>query len=131
MSISYERIYNLVRQVPEGRVATYGQIARLIGAPHYARQVGYALAALRDGDRVPWQRIINAKGEISSRNEPGHEQLQRILLEEEGIVFDARGRISLPRFQWRQAIDPSDKHMCQIYAARRTAGGPGGNHEQQ
>lgn len=101
MPTTYERIYSIVRLIPEGRVATYGQIARLLGAPHWARQVGYALAALRD-DQVPWHRVVNAKGGISPRSEPGYEQLQRSMLEAEGILFDTRGFIPLTRFQWQQ-----------------------------
>lgn len=98
---SYQRIYAVVRRIPEGRVATYGQVAELAGLAGHARQVGYALHALRDGARVPWHRVINAKGEISQRSEPGCEPLQRVMLEDEGVVFDLRGRVDLKRFAWR------------------------------
>jgi len=91
----------MLRRIPKGRVATYGQIARLAGIPRQPRQIGYALAALRDHYPVPWHRVVNAKGEISQRSESGVEELQRILLEREGVVFDVRGRISLSRFRWR------------------------------
>lgn len=103
MSLSNEQVYGLVRRIPEGRVATYGQIAGLTGFPRHARQVGYALAALREQDNpdVPWHRVINARGEISSRFDAGSEDYQRILLEDEGVVFDEGGRVSLKRFQWR------------------------------
>lgn len=97
---SYQRIYAVVRRVPKGRVATYGQIARLAGLPGHARQVGYALHALRASTSVPWQRIVNASGAISLRA-TGASVTQRVLLEREGIHFDARGRISLARFAWR------------------------------
>jgi len=93
----YERIYEVVRQIPPGKVATYGQIARIVGPPCDARQVGWALAALKYNpqDRpVPWQRVINAQGKVSTG------PYQRELLEEEGIVFDARGQIDLERFGW-------------------------------
>ena len=96
---AYERIYDVVRVIPEGRVATYGQVAALAGLKGHARQVGYALHALDDDD-VPWQRVVNAKGEISPRSDPGSEPLQRVMLEDEGVVFDERGRISLSRFRW-------------------------------
>jgi methylated-DNA-protein-cysteine methyltransferase-like protein len=99
MSTFYERTYSMVRLIPEGQVATYGQIACLLGAPHWARQVGYALAALRDA-QVPWHRVVNAKGGISPRAEPGYEELQRVMLESEGIVFDEKGFIPLEQFQW-------------------------------
>ena len=100
--MSYQRIYRIVGRIPEGRVATYGQIAALAGFPRRARQVGYALHALPGGDEgeVPWHRVVNAKGEISVRSS-GHEELQRVLLESEGVVFDARGRIDLRTFLWR------------------------------
>jgi methylated-DNA-protein-cysteine methyltransferase-like protein len=98
----YEQIYAVVSLIPKGRVATYGQIAELAGIKRGARQVGYALAALGAAQRVPWHRVVNAKGEISRRADPaGHEKLQRGLLEDEGIVFDARQRISLARYRWR------------------------------
>jgi methylated-DNA-protein-cysteine methyltransferase-like protein len=101
MGVTYDRIYSTVRRIPKGRVATYGQIACLAGIPRQPRQVGYALAALRDDHPVPWHRVVNSKGEISQRSESGFEELQRILLESEGVVFDAKGRISLSRFRWQ------------------------------
>jgi methylated-DNA-protein-cysteine methyltransferase related protein len=96
----WARIYAAVRRIPKGRVATYGQIAALAGLPRQARQVGYALAALR-GLNVPWHRVINARGEISPRSNPGPEQLQRVLLEREGVRFDAHGRVALAQHRWR------------------------------
>jgi methylated-DNA-protein-cysteine methyltransferase-like protein len=85
----YERIYAAVRTVPPGRVTTYGTIGRLIGCP--ARVVGYAMHHLRHGNPdVPWQRVINARGGISTY---GAEQ--RKLLEEEGVAFDANGCVDL------------------------------------
>ncbi len=100
MEISRQRIYAVVRRIPRGRVATYGQIAALAGIPRHARQVGYALAALDDENAVPWQRVVNARGEVSVRGEPGAEQFQRGLLEREGVVFSAAGRIDLARYRW-------------------------------
>ena len=97
---TYQRIYEVVRRIPEGRVATYGQVARLAGLGRQARQVGYALHALPDGHDVPWHRVINARGEISMRTDPVHEGLQREMLEEEGIVFDQHGRVTLCEYQW-------------------------------
>jgi methylated-DNA-protein-cysteine methyltransferase-like protein len=99
MPSSYDKIYTVVKKIPHGRVATYGQIARLIGIPRHARQVGYALNALND-NHVPWHRVINAKGEISRRSNPDYENLQRILLEEEGIIFGIDSRISLAKYCW-------------------------------
>jgi methylated-DNA-protein-cysteine methyltransferase-like protein len=102
MPLSRDKVYDLVRRIPPGRVATYGQIAALAGFPRHARQVGYALAALREcHDVVPWHRVVNAGGRVSPRAEPGYEDYQRILLEDEGVVFDDSGRLSLSRFQWQ------------------------------
>lgn len=95
----HARIFAAVRRIPAGRVATYGQIAGLAGLAGHARQVGYALAALED-DSVPWHRVINAKGEVSPRSD-GDDHGQRTRLEAEGVVFDARGRVSLAEFRWR------------------------------
>ena len=95
------RIYSVVKRIPKGRVATYGQVAALAGLGGHARQVGYALHALASGEPVPWHRVINARGEVSPRAEPGWEKLQRRLLEAEGVVFDVRGRVPLGRFGWR------------------------------
>ncbi len=102
MRKTYSRIYAIVRQIPAGRVATYGQIARLAGLAGRARQVGYALHALCGEHDVPWHRVINAAGGISKRAEPVFEQLQRDLLEQEGIVFGENCRVSLPRYQWKK-----------------------------
>ena len=101
LSPSYRRIYAVVRRIPRGRVATYGQVAVLAGLGGHARQVGYAMHALPKGSSVPWHRVINARGEISRRRRPGEELSQRMLLEREGVRFDARGRVALARFQWR------------------------------
>ncbi len=99
---TYTRIYAVVRKIPRGRVATYGQVAEWAGLGGHARQVGYALHALADAEeRVPWQRVVNARGEVSPRSEPGMEGLQRKILEAEGIDFDTRGRLDFERFGWR------------------------------
>lgn len=100
-SAAYQCIYRVVRRIPRGRVATYGQVARLAGLEGHARQVGYALFALPEGSDVPWHRVINARGEVSARAEPGWEAVQRSLLEAEGVCFDDRQRIALARFRWR------------------------------
>lgn len=92
-------IYAAVARVPRGKVATYGQIARLAGLPRRARLVGSALAALLD-ESVPWHRVVNAQGRISRRAEAGSEGEQRARLEKEGVVFEG-GRIPLRRFRWK------------------------------
>jgi methylated-DNA-protein-cysteine methyltransferase-like protein len=112
----YERIYRVVRRVPRGRVATYGQVAEMAEASG-PRQVGYALHALPEGHDLPWHRIINARGEISLDSGLGGAGLQRALLETEKIVFDAKGHIDLKRFQWKGAPDvPARKRS---YSAKK------------
>ena len=96
-----ECILMIVRQIPQGKVATYGQIARLAGIPRNARQVGSVLGSLPAGSQVPWYRVVNSRGEISRRNNPDSEGDQRTILEEEEIVFDANGRISLGKYCWQ------------------------------
>ena len=96
-----KRIYDAVRRIPRGRVATYGGIAELAGLEGHARQVGYALHDLPSNSGVPWHRVINAKGEISPRTGGDSHELQRMLLEAEGVELDLAGRIDLKRFRWR------------------------------
>lgn len=94
-------IYAIVKRIPRGQVATYGQIATLAKLGGHARQVGYALNALSTNTGIPWHRVINAKGEISRRANPICEVTQRQLLKKEGIIFDERCRASLERFGWK------------------------------
>ena len=95
----YGRIYDTVRRIPPGRVATYGQIARIAGGCG-PRNVGYAMSSVPFGCDVPWHRVVNAKGRISIRSDGGACSAQRQLLESEGIVFGPSGRIELDRFGW-------------------------------
>ena len=104
---SYQRIYAVVRRIPKGRVATYGQIAALAGLGGHARQVGYALHAMVTDRAVPWHRVINARGEISSRAEPGSDAVQRQLLEREGVAFDHAGRVALREYRWKPRPQPA------------------------
>jgi methylated-DNA-protein-cysteine methyltransferase related protein len=90
-----------VRQIPYGKVATYGQVAELANLPRQARLVGYALFRVEFDSDVPWHRVINAKGEISeSPFREGGDYLQRSLLESEGVEFSATGKINLRQYQW-------------------------------
>ncbi len=107
MNGSYERIYRVVARIPRGKVATYGQVARLAGMPRHARQAGYALQAMPENLDLPWQRVVNAKGEVSARALSFNEAKQRALLEREGVVFDAKGRIPLKRYQWKAGERPA------------------------
>jgi methylated-DNA-protein-cysteine methyltransferase-like protein len=95
----YEQIYEAVRGIPPGKVATYGQIAKVVGRCT-ARMVGYAMAALPPGSEVPWQRVINHEGEISTRSRGDGALRQRRLLQREGIRFDRKGRINLKKVRW-------------------------------
>jgi methylated-DNA-protein-cysteine methyltransferase related protein len=106
--VSYQLIYSVVRRIPRGRVATYGQVATLAGLSGHARQVGYALNALPDGSVVPWHRVVNAAGRISTRATPGGELVQQLLLEREGVRLDARGRIPLDRLRWQPRVRPTE-----------------------
>jgi methylated-DNA-protein-cysteine methyltransferase-like protein len=109
-SDSYRRIWSVVRRIPEGRVATYGQVAVVAGLPGQARQVGYALHQLPDDADVPWHRVINARGEISLRSGPMEgDRIQAELLAREGVSLNERGRIDLERYQWRPRSRRSPK----------------------
>lgn len=97
----YKNLYTIVRLIPAGCVATYGDVAALAGLPGRARMVGYALHALSSKTDIPWHRVINAKGGSSlGRAYPGGELRQRRLLEAEGVEFDANGKVNLKRFRW-------------------------------
>jgi methylated-DNA-protein-cysteine methyltransferase related protein len=102
MTNNYLKIYKVVRRIPRGRVATYGQIAALAGLDGHARQVGYALHAVPASIKLPWHRVINARGEVSARTRGDSHELQRELLEAEGIAFDERGRVDLRRYRWEK-----------------------------
>lgn len=132
---NYEKIYAVIARIPPGRVATYGQVAAVAGLGGHARQVGYALHDLPDGSDLPWQRVINARGEVSLRSDAGgiggREGYQRHLLEEEGVIFDSRGRIDLGRFRWDpdapsdQAADQAaDEIAVEIERLLRPLGSP-------
>ena len=95
----HTRIFAAVRKIPPGRVATYGQIARLAGLGNHARLVGYALHALPGGSRVPWHRVLNARGKISLQGDSARQQLS--LLRREGVRIKASGTIDLGSYQWR------------------------------
>ena len=98
----YELIWSTVRRIPRGKVATYGQIATLAGLDGHARQVGYALHNLPSPSDVPWHRVINAKGEVSPRTSGDSHELQRMLLEGEGVEFSLGGKLDLKLYQWKR-----------------------------
>jgi methylated-DNA-protein-cysteine methyltransferase-like protein len=98
---TFDIVYAIVKEIPAGKVATYGQIAAMVGSGLPARIVGYALHGLPDGTSIPWHRVINSKGKISyavSRHD--HDSLQQNLLEHEGIKFTMDGFIDLDKYLW-------------------------------
>jgi methylated-DNA-protein-cysteine methyltransferase-like protein len=95
----FERVYRVVRQIPPGKVATYGQIARMLDHPRGARTVGWALRGLKEGLGVPWFRVVTSQGKV-------HFDEQRLLLEQEGVVFNDRGLIDVKTYQWEGLSEP-------------------------
>ncbi len=98
---TYQRIYRVVKKIPPGKVATYGQIARLAGLSGHARQVGYALHNLPSKSDVPWQRVINSRGRISFPAESVAWNMQKSILESEGIQLSENSTVSLFKYQWK------------------------------
>ena len=97
-----QRVYAVVAQIPRGQLATYGQIAELVGVWGAARQVGWALRRLPLPSEIPWQRVVNAKGQISfNPSREGSDWIQRELLLAEGIPVDAAGQLPLAQHRWR------------------------------
>lgn len=107
---SYPRIWAVVKRIPRGKVATYGQVATLAGLPHAPRVAGYALHALPDGSPVPWHRVVAAGGKLSlGKLSPHGATTQRIRLENEGVTFDARGCVVLAKHRWSAGLDETPK----------------------
>ena len=99
---SYNKIYSVVKEIPYGKVATYGQIAALAGLGRNARLVGYALHSLPDNSGVPWHRVVNSQGKISfSINRRECDNLQQRLLEKEGVIFDQNAKINFEKYLWQ------------------------------
>lgn len=103
---AYTAIYTVVRSIPPGSVATYGQVAELANLPGRARLVGYALFRVDKDSDIPWQRVVNARGMVSeSPVRYGSDVLQRDLLIAEGVEFDKTGKINLRQYLWQPPID--------------------------
>jgi methylated-DNA-protein-cysteine methyltransferase related protein len=120
---SWDDFYRVVRRIPRGRVCTYGAVAAMAGHPRSARHVGYALAALKESKKkggVPWQRVLGARGRnraaVTIKDAVGG-AVQRMLLEGEGVVFDAKGSVSLDRFGWFEGM-PAANNTKKSAAAR-------------
>jgi methylated-DNA-protein-cysteine methyltransferase related protein len=106
----YQVIYDVVRKIPVGKVLTYGQVAELAGLYGKARLAGYALFRVELESDIPWQRVVNAKGEISySEARCGGDYLQKTLLEQEGIEFKANNCIDLKKYRWQPPLDLMDE----------------------
>lgn len=97
----FERIYEVVRKIPQGNVATYGQIAALAGNPRWARVVGYALHVNPEPGKIPCHRVVNREGKTTPAFAFGGEDIQRQLLESEGIVFSPNGTVDLEEYLWK------------------------------
>jgi len=113
----YTRVYEVVRLIPHGKAATYAQVAAIVSHRGAARTVGWALRALKDGTDVPWHRVINARGSISTSYQEGGEILQQTMLEEEGIVFDDQGRADLSIYGWEGLDWPEIEALRQSWEA--------------
>ena len=116
---SYARIYAVVRRIPRGRVATYGQVAALAGLPHAPRVAGYALHALPEGSPLPWHRVVAAGGKLSlGRLSPHGAITQRLRLEKEGVRFDGRGCADMERCRWKAGLDETPRARPRTRAAK-------------
>jgi len=94
-----EKIWQVVNQIPRGKVASYGQVAKLAELPGYARYVGYVMKNLPTGTKLPWYRVVNSQGRISFPRDSSSYQRQKALLEKEGVVF-VNGRFSMKQYGW-------------------------------
>ncbi|MBT2699729.1 MGMT family protein [Bacillus sp. ISL-40] len=98
-----ENVVEIIRSIPEGKVATYGQIAGLAGSPRAARQVVRVLHSMSKKHRLPWHRVINAKGQIALLDDESYNE-QRLSLEAEGVEIGLNGVIDLARYQWKPSL---------------------------
>ena len=117
---AYERVWDFVRRIPRGRVLTYGLVSHYLGGPLSAQGVGWALKALPEPGKgrnysaasVPWHRVINARGEMSTHKNPDIPPgMQREMLEQEGVTFDSEGRVNLNEFLWAEGLNPGKRHL--------------------
>lgn len=122
-SLSFnDLVYALVRHIPAGHVLSYGRVAALLGVPHGARAVGWAMSALKHGDRgVPWHRVVNAQGRVSIKGSPEGAAEQRARLEAEGVRFDERGYLDMQRYLWQPSHADVERIMRQARAEHANA----------
>ena len=95
-----QKIWQIVNQIPRGKVASYGQVAKMAELPGYARYVGHVMKSLPADSRLPWHRVVNSRGQLSFPRDSREYQLQKSRLEAEGIIF-VNGRFSLDKYTWR------------------------------
>ena len=109
-----ERVYSIVRQIPVGRVMTYGQLANVLGDGYTARTVGYVMHGSDEG--VPWQRVINSQGKCSTGRLTMPMNLQQELLEAEGVVFSTKRKCDLGKFQWfPEGFEPDENDQISLF----------------
>ncbi len=109
-----DRVYSVVRQIPVGRVMTYGQLAIILGDGYTARTVGYVMHGADEG--VPWQRVMNSQGKCSTGRLTIPINLQQELLEAEGVVFNASGKCDLSKFQWfPEGFEPEEEEQTSLF----------------
>jgi len=110
-----ERVYEIVRQIPSGKVMTYGQIAGMLGAGYTARTIGYVMHAA-DTENVPWQRVINSQGACSTGKMMLPVNIQQKILEDEGVKFDAKGRCDLNVYRWfPEGFEQEDEEQPNLF----------------
>jgi methylated-DNA-protein-cysteine methyltransferase related protein len=110
-----ERVYEIVRTIPAGKVMTYGQIAAILGEGYTPRTVGYVMHAA-ETENVPWQRVINSQGSCSTGKMTMPVNLQQNMLESEGVVFSERGKCDLGEYQWRpEGFEPEDADQPTLF----------------
>lgn len=102
---TFEKIYECVKQIPRGKVATYGQIALLAGNPRWARTVGYALHVNPDPSTIKCHRVVNREGMVSEAFAFGGKNMQAALLREEGVEVDSDGKVDLKKYQWQMNFE--------------------------
>ncbi|HEY0461676.1 MAG TPA: MGMT family protein [Pyrinomonadaceae bacterium] len=110
-----EKVYKIVREIPSGRVMTYGQIAAILGEGYTARTVGYVMHAA-DSENVPWQRVINSQGSCSTSKLFLPYNVQQKMLEDEGVAFSEKGRCDLEKYRWfPEGYEPEDEEQPSLF----------------
>jgi methylated-DNA-protein-cysteine methyltransferase-like protein len=110
-----EKVYEIVREIPPGKVMTYGQIADILGEGYTARTIGYVMHAA-DTEKVPWQRVINSQGSCSTGKLLLPHNIQQQILEDEGVVFNEKGRCDLNVYRWfPEGFEPENDEQPSLF----------------